>query len=207
MSTPGEQAGAAAKDALSAVTSLITNPVGALQAGYNALGTARAQAAGAALCVLFAIVAPLGALINGPEMFGLLGLGLGLYAESNFGVFIRVVLAMLILAAAMVGAFMAVRKMGGSKSPLAADLYSVGGALTPLGLAMFVASFLYRSPELAMLLMVFGSSYVVLILFAGLTRIAGVSEKLSAPGVPIIFVVSLYICKVILGAMTPGPGL
>jgi hypothetical protein len=77
----------------------------------------------------------------------------------------------------------------------------------PLGVAMFLASFLHGSPELGMLLMVFGSSYVVLILFAGLTRIGGVSEKLAAPGVPIIFVVSLYICKVILGAMMPGPGL
>jgi len=207
MSSAGEQAGAAAKDALSAVTSLITNPVGGLQPGYNALGPGRAQAAGAALCVLFAIVAPLGVLINGPDVFGLLGLGLGLYAESNFGVFIRVVLAMLILAAAMVGANMGMRKVGGSQAPLAVDLYSIGGALTPLGVAMFLASFLHGSPELGMLLMVFGSSYVVLILFAGLTRIGGVSEKLAAPGVPIIFVVSLYICKVILGAMMPGPGL
>jgi hypothetical protein len=202
----GEQVGSAAKDALSAVTSLITNPVGGLQSGYNALGATRAQAAGAALCVLFAIVAPLGVLINGPNLFMIVGMGMGFYAESNFGVFIRVVLAMLILAAAMIAASLGVRKAGGSQAPLAADIYGVGAALTPLGLAMFVASFLSGSPELATLLMVFASCYVVLILFAGLTRIGGVSEKLAAPGVPIVFVVSLYVCKVILGAMSGGPG-
>jgi len=207
MSSAGEQAGAAAKDALSAVTSLITNPVGGLQAGYNALGPARAQAAGGALCVMFAIVAPLGVLINGPNLFMLVGMGMGLYAESNFGVFIRVVLAMLMLAAAMIGASFGMRKIGGSQAPLAADIYGVGAALTPLGLAMFVASFLSGSPELATLLMVFASCYVVMILFAALTRIGGLSEKLAAPAVPVVFVVSMYICKVVLGAMTGPRGL
>ncbi|HEX5069471.1 MAG TPA: hypothetical protein VFV78_04580 [Vicinamibacterales bacterium] len=201
----GEQVGSAAKDAVSAVTSLLTNPVGALQAGYNALGPARAQAAGAALCVMFAIIAPLGVLINGPDVFALLGLGLGLYAESNFGIFIRVVLAMLILAAAMIAASLGVRKVASSQAPIAADIYGVGAALTPLGLGMFLSSFLHGSPELGMLLMVFASCYVVLILFAAFTRIGGVSEKIAAPGVPAVFVVSLYICKVILGAMTGGP--
>jgi len=189
------------------VTSLITNPVGALQASYSALGPARAQAAGAALCVMFAIVAPLGVLINGPDVFMFVGMGMGLYGESNFGMFVRVVLAMLFLAAAMIGASFGVRKIGSSQAPLAADIYGVGAALTPLGLAMFLASFLHGSPELGMLLMVFATSYVVLILFTAFTRIGGLSEKLAAPGVPIVFVVSMYICKVLLGAMTGSRGL
>jgi len=88
------------------------------------------------------------------------------------------------------------------KAPLGADAFTIGAALTPLGIAMFLTSLLgVGNYELAMLLMLFASTYLVLILFAGLTKLGGLTEKAAAPAVPVIFVVSLYICKVVFTSM------
>jgi hypothetical protein len=49
--------------------------------------------------------------------------------------------------------------------------------------------------------MLFGMTYAVLILYAGFTRVGGLTEKAAAPAVPIAFIISLYICKVVFGML------
>jgi len=196
----GEQIGASAKDAFGAVSALALNPVGGLSAAYNALGPTRALGAGAALCIIFALLGALGSAIGSERMMMMFGLGL---MESNsFMIFLKTFFAMLVLPAAMVAACFGSRKVLSGSGPLAADLFTVGAALTPLGIALLLTSFLgLGNYELSMLLMLFASCYLVLMLFAGLTRLGGLTEKAAAPAVPIVFVISLYICKVVLTAM------
>jgi len=132
----------------------------------------------------------------------LFGMMMGVEKPNSFTLFLRAFLSMLVLPAAMVGASFGARKVLSGKGPLAADLFTVGAALTPLGIALLLSSFLgVGNYELSMLLMLFAATYFVLMLFAGLTRLGGLTERAAAPAVPIVFVVSLYICKVVFAAM------
>jgi hypothetical protein len=128
--------------------------------------------------------------------------GFGLMESNGFTIFVKTLFSMLVLPAAMVGASFGARKVLSGNGPLAADLFTVGAALTPLGIALLLSSFLgLGNFELSTLLMLFASTYLVLMLFAGLTRLGGLTEKAAAPAVPIVFVVSLYICKVVFSSM------
>jgi hypothetical protein len=196
----GEQVGASAKDALGSVSSLALNPVGGLGPAYTALGPQRALGAGGALCIVFALLGALSGAI-GSERFMMM-FGVGLLDTNWFGMFIRTFFSMLVLPLAMIAASFGSRKVLSGNGPLAADVFTVGAALTPLGVALLLSSFLgLGNYELGLLLMLFASTYLVLMLFAGLTRIGGLTEKAAAPAVPIVFVVSLYICKVVFSSM------
>jgi hypothetical protein len=196
----GEQIGASAKDALGAVPALALNPVGGLSPAYTALGPIRALGAGAALCVVFALLGALSAAM-GSERFMMM-FGVGLMDTNWFGMFLRTFLGLLVLPVAMIAASFGSRKLLSGNGPLAADVFTIGAALTPLGVAILLTSFLgLGNYELSMLLLLFASTYLVLMLFAGLTRVGGLTEKAAAPAVPIVLVVSLYICKVVFSSM------
>ena len=185
---------------LGALPSLLLNPVGGLSPAYAGLGPDRALGAGLALCVVFAIVSALGTAIGTGQtmmMFGAMGFG-----ANSFTIFLRALIGFLVLPAAMIGASLGARKILSASGPLAADVFTVGAALTPLGLALLLSSFLgLGNYELSLLLMLFALTYLVLMLFTGLTTLGGLTEKAAAPAVPIVFVLSLYICKVVFAAM------
>jgi hypothetical protein len=196
----GEQIGASAKDALGAVSSLALNPVGGLSSAYTALGPDRALGAGAALCIIFALMGAIGGAIGSERL--MMTFGLGLMDSNGFTIFLKTFISLLVLPAAMIGASFGSRKVLSGSGPLAADAFTVGAALTPFGVAALLSSFLgVGNYELSMLLMLFAVTYLVLMLFAGLTRLGGLTEKAAAPAVPVIFVISLYICKVVFSAM------
>jgi hypothetical protein len=198
------QIGSSAKDALNAVTSIITNPVGGLAPSYTSLGPVRALGAGVALCIAFALIVALGVVIGDGTsvVFAFLFMAAGYGVDSTFVLFLKTFLALLVLPAAMIGACFGIRKVLSGNGPLAADAYTVGAALTPFGIGSFLGSILgARNAELGGLLMLFGMTYAVLILYAGFTRVGGLTEKAAAPAVPIAFIISLYICKVVFGML------
>ena len=130
-------------------------------------------------------------------MFGMMGV-----SSNSLVIFLRALIGFVVLPAAMIGASLGARKMLSGSGPLAADVFTIGAALTPLGLALLLSSFLgLANYELAMLLMLFAATYLVLMLFTGLTKLGGLTQKAAAPAVPIVFVLSLYICKVVFAAM------
>jgi hypothetical protein len=199
----GARVGDSAKDALNSFVNLIVNPVGGLAPAFTGLGPDRALGAGLVFSVLFALISALGLTLgDGAAVVSFLFLAAGFGVESEFGLFIRAFVALLMIPAAMIGVAYGLRKVLSGSGPLAADAFTVGAALTPFGIAFFLANILSGSPELASLLMLFGMTYVVLILYAGLTRLGGLTEKTAAPAVPVIFVVSLYICQVVFRALT-----
>ena len=203
-SNVGDQIGTSAKDAIGALTSLIVNPVGALAPSYTSLGPTRALGAGIALSVLFALIVALGLVLGeGSSGLSFLFMAVGYGTESKFGLFIRAFVALLMLPGAMIATSYGIRKVLSGNGPVAADAFTVGSALTPLGIASFITSFLGTSaPELGFMLLIVSMSYMVLILYAGFTRLGGLTEKSAAPSVPIAFIISLYICKVVFEALT-----
>jgi hypothetical protein len=197
----GKKIGSSAGDAFASMSAIIMNPVGGLAPAFEKIGADRGLFAGIALGVVFALVAALGTVIGTGQVLSMIGLMMG-YGESGFGMFIRAFIGFLVLPAAMIAASFGARKVFGGSGPLGADGFTVGAALTPLGIAILLSSLLgVGNYEIAMLLMLFAMTYLVLMLYAGLTRLGGLTERAGAPAVPIVFVVSLYICKVVFSAM------
>ena len=132
----GEQITASAKDALGAVSSLALNPVGGLAPAYTALGPDRALGAGAALCVIFALLGALGGAIGSDRL--MMTFGVGLIEANGFSIFLRTFLSLLILPAAMVGASFGSRKVLSGQGPLGAAFFTIVAALTQMGLAIII---------------------------------------------------------------------
>lgn len=196
----GNQIGASGKDALGAITTLALNPVGGLAQAFEGLGAKRALGAGLVLCVAFSVVATIGASLGANRMFGMMGLGMD--SGPGFTFYLKTLLAFLVLPAAFIAVSLGLRKILGGKAPLAADVFTTGVALTPLAVATLLASLLGAANfEIATVLFLFAVSYLILILYAGLTRLGGVSERAAAPAVPVLLILAGWVCKVIFGAM------
>jgi hypothetical protein len=194
-SNVGDQIGSSAKDAFGAFTSIITNPVGGLAPAYTSLGPTRALGAGIALSVFFALIVSLGIVLGEASFLAAI---LFFPGSEGFGLFIRSFVALLFLPAAMIATSFGIRKLMSGDAPIGADAYTVGAALTPFGIAAFLGMIIgSNSAELAFMLIQFGMMYLILIMYAGFTRLGGVTEKAAAPAVPLTFIVSVFICRVI----------
>lgn len=174
---------------------LMTDPVGKIGAAFSSLSTARAQLVGLVLCVIFALAMSLGVLFGlsaaSLSMFGSGGVFSG-FGESTFARFFRSFVQNLLLPAAMIGISFGIRRLSGSKQGVAHDAFIVGVALTPVGITSLLAGLL-GSLELGLLLGFFGISFAILILFAGLTSICGMSTRNASLAVPLIVALGVWL--------------
>lgn len=195
----GQRIAASSADALAALRKLVTDPVSGLAAAYNAMGDSRAQAAGIALAVFFAIAAALGVSLGARRALG--GL-LSLAGGQGFGGFLKLVVVFLIFPIAMTAIAFAVRKLLRAVPPVAADVFTCGAAVSPLGVAILVSGVLgVANGEVIALLLMFASTYLLLMLFAGLTRIGSLTEKAAAPTLPVLLLMTAWLSKVVFVAI------
>ena len=195
----GQRIAASSADALAALRQLVIDPVSGLAAAYTAMGDSRAQAAGIALAAFFAIAAALGVSLGARRALG--GL-LSLAGGQGFGGFLKLVVVFLIFPLAMTAIAFAVRKLLRAVPPLAADLFTCGAAVAPLGVAILISGVLgVANGEVIALLLMFASTYLLLMLFAGLTRIGSLTEKAAAPTLPILMLMTAWLSKIVFVAI------
>ena len=190
---------ASLRDAAATLARLARDPVGDLSGTYSSLGPVRARNTGIALSAGFSIATTI-ALWFGAQRWlgGYVGFG---YSTGPGGV-AKLLLAMLVPPAALAAASYAIRRLLAPAAPLAVDLFVAGTAIAPLGLATLLASVLGAANlEVAILLYLFGLCYLVLMLFAGLTRIGGLREPAGAPAVPVLIVLAGWLSKVCFAAL------
>lgn len=174
---------------------LMTDPVGRIGAAFSSLSATRAQLVGLVLCAIFALAMSLGVLLGlraaSLSMFGTAGAFSG-FGESAFTRFFQSFVQNLLLPAAMIGISFGIRRLAGSKQGFAADAFIVGVALTPVGITSLLAGLL-GSLELGLLLGFFGIAFAILILFAGLTQICGMSTRNASLAVPLIVALAVWL--------------
>jgi hypothetical protein len=186
-------------DALATARNLAVDPVGALARAYGTLGRERAQAAGIALALLFSIVSTTGIALGAKRWSG--GL-LSLAGGPSLGTYLKTALILLILPVALTAISYGVRQLLRADRSVATDLFSAGSALLPLAIAVLLSGMLgVANVEVIVLLVLFSTTYLVLILFTGLTRLGGLTERAAAPAVPIILVLTAWLSKVVIAAM------
>jgi hypothetical protein len=196
----GKQLKASSRDAAGALRSFGVDPVGGLAPAFSRLGPERAGAAGVALCVAFALAGALGIALGARRWLGAWG---EFVSIDGAGLFFKALLGLIVIPAALTAVGLAVRKvLGKPASGLAGDAFTAGAALVPMGLAMLLGGVLGAgNVEIALLLYLFALSYLVLLLYSGLTGVGGLSPRAAAPAVPVMLVLAGWLSKVVFAAL------
>lgn len=194
----GKAVSTASHDAFGALRKLSVDPVGGLPEAYASLGPDRARAAGAALCVGFALLTTLGVLVGAKRLLPD-GIPLG---GSGLADVLKTFLVLLVLPAAFAAASFATRKVLRAAPPISADLMTAGAALIPSGAATVAAGLLgLGNLEIVLALYLFALCYLVLLLYGGLTGIGGVASRVAVPAVPLLILAAGWIAKVVIAAL------
>lgn len=171
------------------------DPVGGLLKAYNSLGDQRAVGVGVAFgliaAVCFVIVV---AFSNVLRNFGA--------DPESFGEYLKLlIIGATPFAALAISCFIG-QKVGSGSGGVASNLFMSGVALLPFAVLCLCASILGAGNiEILVVLFVIALCLQVMILFAGLTRIGGVTEKAASYLVPTMLIITGWLTKTILVAI------
>jgi hypothetical protein len=197
---------AASSDAFGAFKTFATNPVGGLSEAYNGLGAGRALAVGITFGVVFALCIVLSVYRTMGSAF-----------FPGVGGFFKVLLIAVVPFGALFASAIGVRMVFRGEGELGGDSFIAGAALLPFGVVALLITLLGRSTDSTILifLFLFAVSLTILMLFAGLTRINNISERMATIAIPIMLIVTAWLSKLIYtemikasfgGGFDPGPG-
>lgn len=185
----------AANDAGATLLRLGANPAGALQSAFSSLGEQRALGTGVALGVLFAIATMVAAWIAAMRI------SIGFQPRLLFGA----LLMGLVLFASLAAAGAAGRKLLRGGGSLGADVFLAGVAVLPIAILLLIASSVGgRNFEVIAIAAVLFCTYLLNILYVGVTRLTGISEPLASPLIAAMLLLSLWLSKVALFAAVGG---
>ncbi len=195
------EVGARSLDAWRGVKLFAKSPVGGLPESYALFDERRAIGVGIVFAIVYEIAVFLGALVFKFRVAGLFG-GFAPIGGLTVGQLFKVLFVSLVPFASLVGACAGARAVFRGTGRFAGDVYTAGAVLLPFGLFVFAASILgAANSEAILILSLFALTYSILILYAGCSRIAGISETAAAPAVPVILLLSLWITKIIVAAL------
>jgi hypothetical protein len=202
-SDPGNLKGEAAKvistalsDAKSALSLLATNPVGGLAPAYQKLGPKRAASVGILFMIIYAAV---GAFL----MNHLIGTMTSMnYGGVNVDVDSAKLTKLLFVAAASAAAWFSalalVRLMNQRGGQWEGDAFIAGAVSLLWAMAIMLTSlFGWKNFEVCGVLALTTICITVLQIFAGLTRISGLSEPRATLAVPVVLICEVWITKII----------
>lgn len=167
---------AAAKDAFATFRKLIYNPVGALPEAYRDLEGPQAIGVG----LVFAVVAVVCLLVSGGGVLSMVGGGAMSMGFKGFLIGLGTTLGGAVGIGA--GSWLS-RLIFRGEGSLSFDIFIGGAALLPIGLGTLVTYLLGVvgiGGPIGQLPMLVGMSLMVLVVFTGLARVAGIKEGLAS---------------------------
>jgi hypothetical protein len=184
----GERMKAASADAFGAFKTFVGNPVGGLADAYNSLGPSKALGVGITFGAVFAVCMLLSMYRVVPEFLRPTGVG------GFFKLFVVAVVPFLSLFVAT----LAVRTVFRGEGAIGSDSFLAGASLLPLGLIALIASILGPTNwNVIQFLAVFSISITILMLFAGLTRMYRISERMATLAVPVMLLIMAFLSQTI----------
>lgn len=189
---------AGSQDAVNAVKVLLTDPVGGLAKSFSMFDSSRAQIVGGIFGAVYALAATIAFSIMGSLIMGFaaaanpMAMGMGGFSVP-FSVYVKIFVAFVGEFVGLVVGCLLVRTIFKGAGDLASDIYMSGASFLPVGLGLLAGSLLGQVHfSLALVCLVFGGSYAVLMLNAGCSKINKLSDGMSALGVPIVISVGLF---------------
>jgi hypothetical protein len=184
----GVRVKAASADAFGAFKTFMGNPVGGLADAYNSLGPAKALGVGLTFGAVFAVCVLLSTYRVVPEFL----------RPTGVGGFVKLVVVAVVPFVSLFVATIAVRTVFRGEGAIGSDSFLSGAALLPFGLIALIASILGPSNlNVIQFLAIFGISLTILMLFAGLTRIYKISERMATLAVPIMLLITAWLSQTI----------
>jgi hypothetical protein len=192
--TPSEitnKAKAASRSALTAFKLFANNPVGGLPSAFENLDKRGARDVGIVFSVIFALCIVVGTYMALPS-----------WGKPNIqGVFGLLILGA-VPPAAVAGVSALARKLFNSEGSFESDLFIAGASLLPVAVGVFLIGVLgMGSVEVVAILAGFSGCYTILMLYSGCTKISKVTEAKAAVTVPVMLLVSAWLCKVVFSPM------
>jgi hypothetical protein len=181
----------ASQDAVAAFKVFATNPVGGLPSAFESLEKPRARGVGIAFAGVFALCVVFGTYMTMPSwgkpdikgIFGLLILG----AVPPVGI---------------AGVSALARKLFSSAGCFDGDIFIAGSALLPVGFVVLLTGILgMGNIEVVAVLTAFAGCYTILMLYTGCTQISKISDAKAAATVPVMLLLSAWLCKIVFAAM------
>jgi hypothetical protein len=204
---------ARSKDVWAGVKQLAVSPVGGLPASFQSFGEQRALWAAVGFTALYLLFLAISLYRAGQSLESLAGMAAtpsGPFAAAlatgasvnDFGWYMRLLLCGLVTIFTLSVAAMLMRLVFRGKGTFLGDFYIASASMLPVAVALFLISIIgVANVEVMLLLMVFAVVYNILMLYAGCSRISGISEAGAAPAVPIMLLVTLYLTKVAVAAI------
>lgn len=192
---------ARSQDAWAGIKLFAKSPVGGLPESFALLDDQRAIQVGFGFALLYDAALLLGGLIFKWKAQSLVGRMLPIGELTAAQMFKLVVLG-LVPFASLVGAGVLARQIFRGTGRFAGDVYTAGAVLLPSGFLVLVAALLgVGNIEVIVVLWTFALTYSILMLYAGCSRIGGISEAGAAPAVPIMLLLSAWITKIVAVAL------
>jgi len=183
-------------DAWAGLKLFAKSPVGGLPESFALFDDKRAISVGIVFAVVYELSLFLGVYVFGAKAASMLG-GVLPIGELTAGQVFKMLLIALVPFASLIGASALARAIFRGTGRFAGDVYTAGAVLLPSGFLVLAAAFLgAANVEVVLVLALFALTYQILMLYAGCSRIGGISESGAAPAVPIILLFSVWITKV-----------
>jgi hypothetical protein len=186
-----DKAKAASQSALTAFKLFSINPVGGLSVAFENLEKRRARDAGIVFSVVFLVCVLIGTYMVLPA-----------WGKPNFQGFLGLLILGAVPPSAIAGVSALARKAFNSGGSFESDVFIAGAALLPVGFVVFLTGILgMGNIEVTAILGVFAGCYAILMLYSGCARISRIPDTKAAVTVPVMLLVSAWLCKVVFAAM------
>lgn len=182
---------AASRDAIHALKVFAVNPVGGLLFAFESLNKRRARNVGLVFSVIFSLCVVIGTYMTLPA-----------WAKPDIkGVFGLLILGVL-PPAGVTGVGNLARKFFGAAGSVESDLFIAGASLLPVGFVWLLTGVLgIGNIEVIAVLGAFAGCYTILMLYTGCKQISKITEAKAAATVPVMLLLSAWLCKIIFVAM------
>jgi len=167
------------------------DPVGGVPATFRRLEKRRAMEVGIACAIVGALCVVIGVYMTLPSwsrndvrtIFGLLVLGATLFGG-------------------LIGAGYLARTVFGGAGAVEGDVFVAATSLVPIAVMVFLAGLVgVANFEVVGLLGIFASTWTILMLHAGVSRVSGVAEGKAAFAVPLMLILSLWLTSIVFRGM------
>ena len=181
---------AAGTDAIKAFKVLVKNPVGGLKEAYETLGPTSAMGVGIVFAVVFVLCDLIGSWI-GPGGF------------PGFSMAMKQLLLAVLVAGAAIGGCAAAQAIFKGEGGPQAAVFVGGAGLLPLAVASLLLLILAKSFLILIIVIIFAFTTSTIMLYSGCTTVLRVSEIVATVLVPLIFIVSLIVWRILFESPAP----
>ncbi len=185
----------AGTDAWQALKLILTDPVGKLTEAYQTLGRKRAIGVGIVFGVVFALSMIVFLMSLRSKMVAYYTGGLDVpSAGLTVKDFVKAFFSSIVPYVSLTGACFAAQKVFRGRGDISHDCFIAGVAVLPLAVLFLVSSVLSASSPAIVVsfVLLFPICLTIILLFAGVSRLCGITEKLAIFAVPLMFIATVW---------------